>query len=684
MINRQFLDRFFKQVSLQFVVLVPFLLLTFTAVAVVGYISFRSGQADVNDVADKLRSEINYRISEHLSSFFAVPSRINQTNAGSMARGTLDHRDQEALMRHFWDQVAIFDTITSISFGNTDGGLANAGREGAEDLLYYIYTDNFVSGTFYKYASDDEGFKTELLDVVPSFDGRTRSWYIDALEKGINTWSDPYVLFTGQDMNISLSRPVYDGDGELLGVVAVNLFLSHLVDFLSSLSVGQNGQSFILERSGNLIATSFGTELFKPSGSGDGFDRIVAMQSEDLFIATAVETLLQRYGNLDAVEAMSEFEFSYDDERQMAQVMPFQDPGGLDWLIITTIPESDFIAQIEVNRRSTIILMLVTLAVVTLVSFFITSRILIPIDHLNRSALALAKGKWVQTMKTDSRIKEVGLLSQSFNSMAKQLRQIVKRLTDEVYDRKKAEEEIRTLNEELEERVRERTAQLEEVNRELDAFTYSASHDLRGPLNRISGFSEALLEEYPEQLDQQGKDYLQRINNSCKNMGALIDDLLKLSKVSQHQINHDTVELSALANIYLKELHAREPDRQVETVVAPGLVAEADAALMGIALKNLLTNAWKFSAFENPARIEFGSTVQEGNEVFYIRDNGIGFDMKYAEKLFTAFQRLHDAKTYPGTGIGLSIVSRIISRHGGEIWAEGEEGKGSCFCFTLP
>ncbi|MGM0651296.1 MAG: PAS domain-containing sensor histidine kinase, partial [Bacillota bacterium] len=256
-------------------------------------------------------------------------------------------------------------------------------------------------------------------------------------------------------------------------------------------------------------------------------------------------------------------------------------------------------------------------------------------------------------------------------------------IIQDITDRKRADEALRAFNDELEERVRERTVQLEAANRELDAFTHSASHDLRSPLNRISGFSNALLEDCSDQLDPQSRDYLQRINSSCEHMKLLIDDLLKLSRVSQMQVSREPVELSVLANIYLKELMDSEPNRQAEIVNTPGLVVEGDTALLRIALENLLGNAWKYTGGKEKARIEFGSMVQDEKEVYYIRDNGTGFDMKHAEKIFTAFQRLHDSKKYPGTGIGLSIVSRIISRHGGEIWAEGEPGKGACFFFTL-
>ena len=249
--------------------------------------------------------------------------------------------------------------------------------------------------------------------------------------------------------------------------------------------------------------------------------------------------------------------------------------------------------------------------------------------------------------------------------------------------RKRAEEELEKHRDHLEDLVKERTAELTNVNKELESFSYSISHDLRAPLRSIDGFSHALMEDYNDKLDETGKNYLERMRKGVQRMGDLIDDLLNLSRISRHTISYETSELSAFANDIAANLQESQPNRQVEFNIQKGLTVQGDAKLLRIVLDNLLSNAWKFSGKVTKPLIEFDSMKQNGKTVYYVKDNGAGFDMQYAEKLFGAFERLHSPKEFEGTGIGLATVQRIINRHGGRVWAEGEVSKGATFYFTL-
>jgi PAS domain S-box-containing protein len=249
-------------------------------------------------------------------------------------------------------------------------------------------------------------------------------------------------------------------------------------------------------------------------------------------------------------------------------------------------------------------------------------------------------------------------------------------------DRLRAESEILRLNSELEVRVKQRTAQLEATNRELEAFSYSVSHDLRAPLRSIRGFGEVLLERYSDNLDERGREFLRRSCESSRHMDNLIEDLLKLSRVGRSQMQVSAVDLSMLAETIAADLQKAEPERHVKFIAAPGMHARGDERLLRVALNNLLGNAWKFTSKNPAARVEFGETTTEP-PAYYIRDNGAGFDMNYAAKLFGVFQRLHNTSEFPGTGVGLATVQRIINRHGGTAWAEGTINKGATFYFTL-
>ncbi len=254
----------------------------------------------------------------------------------------------------------------------------------------------------------------------------------------------------------------------------------------------------------------------------------------------------------------------------------------------------------------------------------------------------------------------------------------------DITERVKAECEVRRLNESLERQVAERTSELSVVNKELEAFAYSVSHDLRAPLRGIDGFSQALSEDYGDRLDEDAQDYLRRIRTATHHMGELINDLLSLSRVTRSELRRENVDISSQAQNVVAYLRRTMPERSVEIEIEQGLVAEgADSHLVRVVLENLIGNAWKFTSQKKDAKIELGRKIIDGERVFYIKDNGAGFDMEYAGKLFGAFQRLHSVDEFEGTGIGLATVQRIVHRHGGRIWAEAEFEKGAVFYFTL-
>lgn len=347
----------------------------------------------------------------------------------------------------------------------------------------------------------------------------------------------------------------------------------------------------------------------------------------------------------------------------------------------------------RLQQYSTVVVavMLFALTISTVISLRLQRQVTQPVQEITDVARQVVEQRNFALRAKRAGNDEIGYLADAFNALLSEvearrsaLEHSNQQLQEQIQERQRAAEEIRQLNAELESRVAHRTAELERANGELEAFSYSVSHDLRTPLRAIDGFSQALLEDYGEQLDDTAQDYLHRVRAGAQRMGSLIDDLLKLARVSRAEMKTEAVDLSRIAEEIVNELRHADPERQIAIKITSGLNAVGDPHLLRIALENLLNNAWKYTGKTRNPEIEFGMRVQQGEPCFFVADNGAGFDMAYASKLFGAFQRLHDSKDYAGTGVGLATVQRIIHRHGGHIWAEAAVNEGAVFYFTLP
>jgi signal transduction histidine kinase len=354
---------------------------------------------------------------------------------------------------------------------------------------------------------------------------------------------------------------------------------------------------------------------------------------------------------------------------------------------------SDLEAVYDTFRLSGVIglaVMAVALLAAYLLSMVLQGAISQPILALAETAQAVSARQDYSVRAPKLGEDELGVLTDAFNQM-------LGRIEDQNRALRASQDELQRYATKLEQRVEERTHALQErnealrrnaaellaANTELDAFAYSVSHDLRAPLRSIDGFSQVLLEDYAPQLDESGRDSLRRVRAASQRMGTLIDDLLKLARITRAEIRTEVVDLSNMAQDIVADLQRATPEREVEFAIAPGLKARGDPRLLRVALENLFRNSWKYTGKQPQPRVEFGSADGNGERVFMVRDNGAGFDMQYADKLFGVFQRLHSAAEFEGTGVGLATVRRIITRHGGRIWAEGAVDQGATFYFTL-
>lgn len=429
--------------SLRVTLLIPLLLLTGLTIAGAWPIYHFGASASVEKAAKQLQAELSTRISTHLRHFLSLPQRINASNASLLMDGLLPPENQRILERHFASQVQEFPEVSSIYFGNTEGGLANSGREHEGDGRYFIATDHFQAGPFTKFAMAEDRQRGAVLLRLPGFDSRIRPWYTKAENTGKATWSDIYFLFKTEQMAISASRPVWAHENQFLGVVAVDLFLSHIHAFLKDLHIGKKGHAFIMERSGRMIASSHHeNDLFYDENKVP--QRVAAIHSPcpvTRAIARFVSDRTEGFRNIpDEGLKMS---FTLEREKLYLSFTPLKDAFGIDWLICVVLPEKDFMEEIEKARKTTFVFVCIVFFAALLFTLTLTEKISRPILKLHDSAAHLAEGKEPEPFSLKKAPREIRELALAFLHMDTSLRRHMQDLTHEIHERKNAEETLR-------------------------------------------------------------------------------------------------------------------------------------------------------------------------------------------------------------------------------------------------
>jgi sigma-B regulation protein RsbU (phosphoserine phosphatase) len=510
------LDHQRNGIPLQYLLIVPFTLQIGIAVGLVGYLSLRNGQQAVNQVAAEVRDEITGRIQQHLTSYLSEPHRVNELNASAIALNQLDTTDLDQLQRWFWRQIQVFDSVSYIQFASADGSFVGAAQlEGGSEVEVEMLDRN-TSSDLGLYATNDQGDRTTELGVTPDYDPRETIWYQRTIEAGETVWTPIYKYIGLPYVAITAGSPIYNTQGILQGIVATDLILTDINNFLRQLEVGNTGHTYIVERSGLLVATSTDENPYSfPSDETEEMNRVHVLDSQNSLTRASGEYLLNEYDRLGQIQTSQSQSFLLDGERQFIQVTPVQDEWGLDWLIVVVIPESDFMAQINANTRNTIWLCLLALTIAIILGIFGARRITRPIYRLNTSTQAIASGNLQETVKP-SHILELARLGKSFNQMAQQLQQAFQALENS--------------NHALEDRVAQRTAELEAANQEIqqlnqqlqaDNVRMSTELDVAKQLQQmilprpeeLSDIPELEIAGFMEAADEVGGDYYDILRN---------------------------------------------------------------------------------------------------------------------------------------------------------------------------
>ncbi len=680
-VSQQKNARFFP---LRLILVLPFITQIIVAVSLTGYFSIRNGQKAVNDVVRQLRQEVVARVKLHLTSFMAKPIEINQMNARAIALGMLDIGDRSELMQHFWNQSQSFGQTVPlfIFFGNAAGGYAGAGLfDLGEKNIELAYTPDFKPGGLHSYVADEMGYETSQpyyeedgAIVANNYDSRQRPWFREAVKAKKATWTDVYIYAEGI-LGTTASQPLYDNDGQLLGVTAVDFSLEGISKFLGQIEVGKTGKVFIIERDGFLVGSSSDESPYVEALQGEEAEKLPANESGIPLIRQTALAIQEKFPGFASIDEENQLEFMIDSQRQFASISPFQDNYGLDWLIVVVVSEADFMEQIDANTRNTVLLCLLALIAAALLGLYTSRWVTQPVLGLARSAEALSREDLEQEVSGGT-ISELNTLANAFNRMAIKL---------------KASFET------LEGRVRERTAELaiakekaEIANQAKSTFVANMSHELRSPLNAILGFGQIMTRS--QTLPKEHQENVSIINRSGEHLLTLINNILDLSKIEAGRItlNEKNFDLHQLLGDIEDMLHLKAEAKGLQLLVEhtneiPQYIRTDEVKLRQV-LINLINNAIKFTE-EGGISVRVGKEAQNENStriLFEVEDTGAGIAPEELNKLFEAFVQTESGKqAQEGTGLGLPISRKFVQLMGGDIQVKSQVNKGTTFSFEI-